>query len=289
MATLSSILGRVSVAFRRARARGPVAVLSAFAAAVVALVAPGAAHAQCEGRWLTSPEQLLNGPNSFVTAFATLPNGDLVVGGEFTTAGGVAANNIAQWNGASWAPLGSGVNGLVYALAALPNGDLVAGGVHGRRVHGDRGWPALGETGEIDETAGDNAVADARLDPVTGRSRGVGHDRRVAADEGVEQAALADVGPTEQHDPRQARGAGPAAGHVSGGGGERVGGGVEPAPDRAPRGRVGDGHGVGRGLVGEVDGGFDIGEQVEQVVADRAEPLASTAGHAVEREGQLVG
>ena len=89
MSTLSSILGRVSVAFRRARARGPAAVMLAFAAALVALVAPGAAHAQCEGRWLTSPEQLLNGPNARVSAFAVLPNGDLVAGGYFTTAGGV--------------------------------------------------------------------------------------------------------------------------------------------------------------------------------------------------------
>ncbi|MBI1304758.1 MAG: hypothetical protein GC172_13380 [Phycisphaera sp.] len=128
MATLSSILGRVSFAVRRARARGPVAVLSAFAAAVVALLAPGAAHAQCEGRWLTGPEQLLNGPDSFVTTFATLPNGDLVVGGEFTTAGGVAANNIARWDGSSWHRLGSGIDEIVYALAVLPNGDLVAGG-----------------------------------------------------------------------------------------------------------------------------------------------------------------
>ncbi len=71
----------------------------------------------------------------FVSALALLPNGDLVAGGAFTTAGGVAANSIARWNGASWAPLGSGVaasNGdlpQVYSLAVLPNGDIVAGGL----------------------------------------------------------------------------------------------------------------------------------------------------------------
>ena len=97
MATLSSILGRVSVAVRSARARGPVAVMLAFAAAVVALVAPGAAHAQCEGRWLTSPEQLTPGANSSVSAFAVLPNGDLVGGGRFSTAGGVPSNYFARW------------------------------------------------------------------------------------------------------------------------------------------------------------------------------------------------
>jgi hypothetical protein len=56
-----------------------------------------------------------------------LPNGDLVAGGAFTTAGGVSANRIARWNGSSWAPLGSGA-AEVLALAVLPNGDLVAGG-----------------------------------------------------------------------------------------------------------------------------------------------------------------
>jgi hypothetical protein len=51
-----------------------------------------------------------------------------VAGGEFTTAGGVAANRIARWNGSSWSALGSGMNGSVTALTVLPNGDLVAGG-----------------------------------------------------------------------------------------------------------------------------------------------------------------
>jgi hypothetical protein len=69
-----------------------------------------------------------------VYALAPLPNGDLIAGGSFYSAGGVAANNIARWNGSTWAPLGSGMNrsffdnGPVYSLAVLPNGDLVAGG-----------------------------------------------------------------------------------------------------------------------------------------------------------------
>ena len=32
----------------------------------------------------------------------------LYAGGQFTTAGGVSANYIAQWNGSSWSALGSG-------------------------------------------------------------------------------------------------------------------------------------------------------------------------------------
>ena len=63
-----------------------------------------------------------------VSALAVLPSGDLVAAGTFTSAGGVAANNIALWNGTTWAPLGSGTNGDVGALLVLPNGNLVVGG-----------------------------------------------------------------------------------------------------------------------------------------------------------------
>lgn len=62
-----------------------------------------------------------------VGALAVLPNGDLVAAGSFTSAGGVAANGIARWDGNAWWSLGSGVSG-VRALLALPNGELIAGG-----------------------------------------------------------------------------------------------------------------------------------------------------------------
>ena len=66
----------------------------------------------------------------------TMPNGDVVAGGRFSTAGGVAASCIARWNGTIWAPVGTGIPQLgfawpwnpVMALTRLPNGDLVAGG-----------------------------------------------------------------------------------------------------------------------------------------------------------------
>ncbi|HEX5051439.1 MAG TPA: hypothetical protein VFZ65_06675 [Planctomycetota bacterium] len=65
-------------------------------------------------------------------ALATMPNGDLVVGGRFQSAGGVPANGIARWNGATWSAMGGGIGGgpiavTVRSLALLPNGDLVAG------------------------------------------------------------------------------------------------------------------------------------------------------------------
>ena len=69
----------------------------------------------------------------FVAALA-VSDGTLYVGGNFTNAGGSAANSIAQWNGSSWSALGSGVAGsgfnfypYVYALA-VSGSTLYAGG-----------------------------------------------------------------------------------------------------------------------------------------------------------------
>lgn len=53
----------------------------------------------------------------------------LVVGGRFSALGGVAAANIAMWDGATWSPIGSRVNGDVWGLAVLPDGRLVVGGL----------------------------------------------------------------------------------------------------------------------------------------------------------------
>jgi len=67
------------------------------------------------------------GSVSGIQAF-TIFDGELVAGGTFTTAGGVPANRIASWDGATWAPLDSGMNNAVYAFAEY-GGELVAGGV----------------------------------------------------------------------------------------------------------------------------------------------------------------
>ncbi len=63
-----------------------------------------------------------------VNALAVLPNGDLIAGGDFSSAGGVPAQRIARWDGAAWHPLGSGIDSSVGVLLATPNGDLYAGG-----------------------------------------------------------------------------------------------------------------------------------------------------------------
>ena len=70
------------------------------------------------------------GMNSNVYALA-VSGTNLYAGGQFTTAGGVEANCVAQWNGSTWLALGSGIGGegtpVVYALA-VSGSDLYAAG-----------------------------------------------------------------------------------------------------------------------------------------------------------------
>lgn len=76
------------------------------------------------GDWST----FAGGMNDDVRALLVTASGELIAGGEFTTADGSPANRVARWNGTTWLPLGSGCDGDVNALAELPNGDIVAGG-----------------------------------------------------------------------------------------------------------------------------------------------------------------
>jgi hypothetical protein len=54
-------------------------------------------------------------------------NGDLIVAGVFDSVGGIAAKNIARWNGSSWSSMGNGFDDLVEVLHVF-NGELYAGG-----------------------------------------------------------------------------------------------------------------------------------------------------------------
>ena len=71
-----------------------------------------------------------NGVSGNVNAL-TVSGSDLYVGGSFSQATGVPANNVACWNGSSWASLstgsGNGVNNVVDALA-VSGSDLYVGG-----------------------------------------------------------------------------------------------------------------------------------------------------------------
>lgn len=102
------------------------------------------------------------------------PNGDLYIGGDFTTVGGVAANRIARWNGTAWSALGTGIPaGRVYAIAFRGNEVIVGGNFRGA---GDQkttniarwtgtAWAAFGDiTNEgLDSTVMDIAVRGSRI------------------------------------------------------------------------------------------------------------------------------
>ena len=68
-----------------------------------------------------------------VTGLVTRANGELFVSGRFGSAGGVGANNVALWDGATWSTLGAGLlgqtiyGGWLASADELPNGDIVVG------------------------------------------------------------------------------------------------------------------------------------------------------------------
>jgi hypothetical protein len=92
-----------------------------------------------------------SGMNGDVNALA-VSGTKLYAGGGFTTAGGVAATNIAKWDGSAWWALGSGLNGGISALAVIGTnlyaggGFSTAGGVPASNIaKWDGGtWSALG-------------------------------------------------------------------------------------------------------------------------------------------------
>jgi hypothetical protein len=84
-------------------------------AAFLLTLARTPATAQCT-QWLPSATDQ---PNGRIFALATMANGDLVAGGEFTAIGGIAANRIARWDGTAWHALGTGMNGNVLSIVTL--------------------------------------------------------------------------------------------------------------------------------------------------------------------------
>jgi hypothetical protein len=105
------------------------------------------------------------GTSSTVEALAAYDDGSglaLHAGGNFTSAGGVAASYVARWHSSSWAALGSGLNSLVYALTVHDDGSgaalyaggnfTSAGGVPANRIAKWDGtsWSTLGRRGMSD-------------------------------------------------------------------------------------------------------------------------------------------
>jgi hypothetical protein len=105
-------------------------------------------------------------PYTPVNALVCDHAGNLYVGGNFISAGGVGATNVAKWDGTNWSALGSGTSDSVLALALDGSGNLYvggaftsAGGVSANRIAKWNGsaWSALG-------SGMDNGTNPARVD-----------------------------------------------------------------------------------------------------------------------------
>lgn len=87
-----------------------------------------------------------SGLDGSVHALFVLPNGDLIAGGAFATAGGVAAPGVARWTGVAWVPMGAGLSQTVFDFVVLPNGDLVAAGSQCVMRWSGGAWMPMGPT-----------------------------------------------------------------------------------------------------------------------------------------------
>jgi hypothetical protein len=78
----------------------------------------------CNPAWLPTfgAEPGLNGEARAAVTFDAGSGPKLYVGGDFTSAGGVTANRIACWDGASWSAVDIGLSGPVNALAVFDDG-----------------------------------------------------------------------------------------------------------------------------------------------------------------------
>ena len=91
----------------------------------------GTARAWDDSAWwdgFVPPGVRGGGPSSGGDINAIVRSGpNIYVGGDFDSAGGVPASNVARWDGTHWHPLGDGLDGIVHALFFW-YGDLHAGG-----------------------------------------------------------------------------------------------------------------------------------------------------------------
>jgi hypothetical protein len=84
----------------------------------------------------------LPGRYTYVNALA-VSGSDLYAAGQFTTAGGSAATNIAKWDGSSWSALGSGILGAINVSALAASGSDLYAAASFPAVGGSAGYSIL--------------------------------------------------------------------------------------------------------------------------------------------------
>ncbi|MCR9243938.1 MAG: hypothetical protein NXI31_02825 [bacterium] len=112
--------------------------------------------------WTGSP----GGTIGIAYGFDVLPNGDVVAAGSFSQIGGVAANNVARWNGTTWIPIGNNAPSPCYGVATTDAGEIYVAafnqvlqwtGSSWRQISSDNAWGILTrQNGKV--TAWDDAV-----------------------------------------------------------------------------------------------------------------------------------
>jgi hypothetical protein len=80
--------------------------------------------ARIDGVW----QALGTGFNNTARQVRQSPDGSIIYVGNFTTADGVSAIDVARWLGSTFEAIGTGTNGDVYCQASKANGDLYIGG-----------------------------------------------------------------------------------------------------------------------------------------------------------------
>lgn len=81
----------------------------------------------CAQRWDGTAWQVLGNAaaNGTARTLAIAPNGDLLMGGDFSNVGGAYTGSVARWNGTNWSSVGS-FSPYVSSLAVTVNGDVYA-------------------------------------------------------------------------------------------------------------------------------------------------------------------
>ncbi len=109
----------------------PSGVLHAGGSFIAAGGVPGYLASWNGGSWLPFGA----GPNGTVSSMSFDTNGDLYIGGDFTSIDAVSANGIARQTGGAWSSLGQGLEGLpsvVRRIVLHPSNEVLAFGDFGR-------------------------------------------------------------------------------------------------------------------------------------------------------------
>ena len=134
------------------------AVVAFLTMGLVVSTSGASAQSSTDGHWvdLFAPPNNLDGG---VSDIVWLGGDSIIVGGNFETAGGVSANNVALWTGSSWEALGAGTNDEIRALAIDSESVVYAGGFFSRAggspasaiARWDGAWHPLGEGVQDDD------------------------------------------------------------------------------------------------------------------------------------------